>query len=410
MPNRPLLAAPLAALVAVGGLIAAGGSASATTAGAATSAATTAATNAAVTAAASPVASPTATVSVSTSDQLVAALAAARPGETIQLADGSYTGKFVATTAGTSSEPITLTGSAKAVLHSSEYTGPSAAATNARAVSPTAARATSTTSTGSSGSTGSARPAARPAASCPTGGVGYGLYLDGASYWHLTGFTVDTAAKGIVMDAAPHVTIDSVEVRDIGDEGVHFRKGSSDGLIENSYVHDTGQNQPDYGEGVYIGSAKSNWDCYAGSSGVDASDNVQVLNNRIGPNVAAEGLDIKEGTHDGVVSGNTFDGSGEQDKNSGDSTIDAKGDDYTIDGNKVSDPYLDGFQTHTAQSPYGCGNTFAGNTFSITDSDGYGINVTNNKKCDDDDQNVVYDSNTSTGGQGLTNITVTPGS
>jgi hypothetical protein len=392
MPDRtpsPVVLASLAALVAVGGLVAAGGtaaasaSASAPASGAAPASGRTAAPGAPAAAASG------STVSVSTSDQLVAALAAATAGETIQLADGSYTGKFVATTAGTSSAPITLTGSAKAVLHSSEYTGPSAAAARAPAAS------------------GAAPTAASPAASCPTGGTGYGLYLNGAAYWHLTGFTVDTAAKGIVMDAAPHVTIDSVEVRDIGDEGVHFRKGSADGLIENSYVHDTGQNQPDYGEGVYIGSAKSNWSCYAGSSGVDASDDVSVLSNRIGPNVAAEGLDIKEGTKDGVVTGNTFDGSGEQNQNSGDSTIDAKGDGYQINGNKVSDPYLDGFQTHTAQSPYGCGNSFADNTFTITASGGYGINVTNNKKCDADDQNVVYGSNTSSGGKGLTNITVT---
>ena len=378
MPNRassPAVLASLAALVAVGGLVAAGGSAAAAASGSRSAAAATSGSTV-----------PVSTVSVSTSDELVSALAAATPGETIQLADGSYTGKFVATTAGTSSKPITLTGGAKAILHSSEYTGPSA--------TPTAARST----------------AASPDSPCPTGGAGYGLYLDGAAYWNLTGFTVDTAAKGIVMDAAPHVTIDGVEVRNIGDEGVHFRKGSADGLIENSYVHDTGQNQPDYGEGVYIGSAKSNWDCYAGSSGVDASDDVQVVGNRIGPNVAAEGLDIKGGTNGGLVEGNIFDGSGEQNKNSGDSTIDAKGDGYRITGNAVSDPYLDGFQTHTAQSPYGCGNTFDNNTFTITASDGYGVDVTNNKKCDDDDQNVVYDSNTSKGGKGLTNITVTSGS
>jgi Right handed beta helix region len=377
MPDRPLIRTSLAALVAVGGFVAASGTASATTA--------------------TP-ASASATVSVSTSAQLVSALAAAKPGDTIKLADGSYTGKFVATTAGSSSKPITLSGGAKAILHSSEYTGPSATATSAPAATPTA-----------TGRIGASRAAATPAASCPTGGTGYGLYLNGAAYWHLTGFTVDTASKGIVMDAAPHVTIDGVEVRNIGDEGVHFRKGSANGLIENSYVHDTGQNQPDYGEGVYIGSAKSNWSCYAGSSGVDASDNVQVTDNRIGPNVAAEGLDIKEGTKNGAVTGNTFNGSGEQNQNSGDSTIDAKGDGYQINGNKVSDPYLDGFQTHTAQSPYGCGNTFADNTFSITASAGYGVNVTNNKKCDDGDQNVVYASNSSSGGKGLTNITVTSG-
>ena len=137
---------------------------------------------------------------------------------------------------------------------------------------------------------------------------------------------------------------------------------------------------------------------------------MQVLDNRIGPNVAAEGLDIKEGTKNGVVSGNTFDGSGEQNQNSADSAVDAKGDGYRIDDNTVTNPYLDGFQTHTAQAPYGCGNTFDGNHFTVTAAGGYGINVTNNKKCDDEDQNIVYDSNTSSGGKGLTDIAVTPGS
>jgi hypothetical protein len=155
--------------------------------------------------------------------------------------------------------------------------------------------------------------------------VGYGLWLNGAQYWNLTGFTIDTASKGIVLDASPHVTITNVEVRNIGDEGVHFCKGSSAGVIKNSYVHDTGQNQPGYGEGVYIGSAKSIWACWAGSTGVDASDNVQVLNNRIGPNVAAEGLDIKEGTNNGIVTGNSFNGIGSQNENAADSAIDVKG-------------------------------------------------------------------------------------
>jgi hypothetical protein len=48
--------------------------------------------------------------------------------------------------------------------------------------------------------------------------------LYGAAHWRLTGFTVAGAKKGIMIDASPFVTIDGVEVRDIGDEGVHFRR------------------------------------------------------------------------------------------------------------------------------------------------------------------------------------------
>ncbi|SCE10204.1 Right handed beta helix region [Streptomyces sp. DvalAA-14] len=297
------------------------------------------------------------TVPVSTAAQLTAALADARPGDTIKLADGTYAGQFTATVKATAAAPVVLTGSAKAVLTSN-------------------------------------------------GGNGYGLWLNGAPYWQVKGITVANSTKGIVMDASPHVTLDGVSVHDIGYEGVHFRSGSDHGLIQNSDVHDTGTTHPDYGEGVYIGSANSNWGQYAGPTGVDASDYVQVLNNTIGPNVAAEGIDIKEGTHDGVIRGNTLDGTGEKNQNSGDSTIDVKGDNYVLDGNVVSNPYTDGFQVHNVYDPYGCGNTFTDNKFTLGSAPGYGINVTDNSGCAT--KNTVSSSNTDTGGKGLTNIAVTP--
>ncbi|MEB0003986.1 hypothetical protein QN357_13725 [Cryobacterium sp. RTC2.1] len=86
---------------------------------------------------------------VSTSAQLKTALGNAKPGDTIHLTDGTYTGKFEASSVGTGAAPITLTGSRAAVL--------------------------------TTGSTGS----------------GYALHVTGG-HWNLTGFRVDKAAKGIV--------------------------------------------------------------------------------------------------------------------------------------------------------------------------------------------------------------------
>jgi hypothetical protein len=300
-------------------------------------------------------ASATRTVSVSTAAQLTSALANATAGDTITLADGVYKGQFKATADATSSSAITLTGSSKAVLTSN-------------------------------------------------GGNGYGLWLSTAPYWKVKGITVDNSVKGIVMDASPHVTLDDVHVHDIGYEAVHFRSGSDHGTIQNSNIHDTGTTQPSYGEGIYIGSANSNWSQYAGPTGVDASDYVQVLNNLVGPNIAAEGIDIKEGTKGGTIRGNTLNGTGEQNQNSGDSTIDVKGDNYLIDANTVSNPYTDGFQIHNVYNPYGCGNTFTNNKFTLGTAPGYGINVTDNSGCTT--KNTVASTNTSTGGKGLTNISV----
>ncbi len=75
---------------------------------------------------------------MATAAQLKAALGAAGPGDTIHLADGTYTGNFKATTPATASARITLTGSPRAV---------------------------------------------------PTVGGGYGLHPNGASYWTVSGMT-----------------------------------------------------------------------------------------------------------------------------------------------------------------------------------------------------------------------------
>jgi hypothetical protein len=314
------------------------------------------------------------TINVSNATELIAAIKAAKPGDTIQLADGDYGDQFVATTSGTASAPITLVGSAKAVLHDPKF---------------------------QAGDT-----------DCPSGLTGYGLWLNGASYWNLKGFSVTKSKKGIVLDGATHVTIDSVSVHDIGYEGVHFRKSSANGVIKNSSVYNTGLEQPGYGEGVYIGSSNSNWSCYGTDKGKgpDAGNNVQVLHNKIGPNVAAEGLDIKEGTTGGVVDGNTFDGTGEKNENSADSALDVKGDGYKITNNIIKNAFLDAIQTHNLWKKTGCGNTFSNNTLTVTNKDGYGVNATNQSSCvSSKSPNIIGASNKSTGGKGLSKTPTTPG-
>jgi nitrous oxidase accessory protein NosD len=299
-------------------------------------------------------------VPVRSADGLVAALAAAKPGETIQLAAGHYEGTFVATAKGTSEAPITLTGTAQSVL---------------------------------------------------SNGAGYGLRLDGAAHWKLTGFSVNNARKGIVLDRSQHVVIDDVEVSQIAEEGVHFRTSSSDNVIRNSTVRDTGLEKPEYGEAVYIGSAVSNWGQFGENGAADRSDRNEVRDNSLGPGVAAELVDIKEGTEGGVVSGNTFDGHGISGRGSADSWVDVKGNGYRIDGNvgtfDGAGGLLDGYQTHTIVDGYGCGNSFRRNDSDLGGATGYAIKVTNRKDCSST-PNVVYADNTVTGsGSGLTNVGIT---
>ncbi|MHA7280286.1 right-handed parallel beta-helix repeat-containing protein [Arthrobacter sp. MDT2-2] len=255
-----------------------------------------------------PVPAPAGVVQVSTAAALKSALATARPGQVIELRDGRYLGGFTASSSGTASAPITLRGSRNAVL-----------------------------STGSMSS-------------------GYGLHVTGSN-WRITGISVASSAKGIVLDGSRNTVISGVDVGTIGAEAVHFRSGSSDGAILNSFIHDTGLRQPEYGEGIYVGSAASNW---VGAV-PDRSDRISVRGNRI-TNTAAEGVDVKEGTTGGVIAGNVFTNSGTSGANFADSWVDVKGNGYRVEGNSGLGTKLDAFQVHAVSAGWGTRNVFTGNT------------------------------------------------
>ena len=91
--------------------------------------------------------------------------------------------------------------------------------------------------------------------------------------------------------------------------------------------------------------------------------------------ITAEGADLKEGTDSGTLRGNVFRRVGGSGKNSADSAVDAKGNGWLIEGNRLEEPMAewdddgtlrpselaDGFQAHTVYDGYGTGNTFRAN-------------------------------------------------
>ena len=99
------------------------------------------------------------TINVSTASQLTSALANAAPGQTIVMADGTYSGRFKANKPGTASQPIVLKGSSKAVINGGDTSS------------------------------------------------GYALQLDNADYWQLTGFSVKGANKAIMLDSTNFATL-----------------------------------------------------------------------------------------------------------------------------------------------------------------------------------------------------------
>jgi hypothetical protein len=322
------------------------------------------------------------TVRVGTGPELERAMADARPGDTIRMADGTYRAEAFTTRSGTASRPVTLVGSRQAVIVNDRF-----------------------------------EPSTTP---CPTGHTGYGIWLQAASYWHLAGFTVADSKKGIVIDRGTGVRITGVLVHDIQDEGVHFRQSTTDSSIVGSTIYRTGLVQKGFGEGVYIGSAFGNWRCYGenGPGTPDRSDRVQVIGNRFGPDIAAEHIDIKEGTVDGQVIGNFFDGRGLTGANSADSWIDVKGSGYQVTGNfgyfrpTPGGVFANGYEIHEQyQQGYGCGNVFRGNFSDLGGVGRLAVEVDTQPMCLAKNQpNIVYPDNVVTGATvGLTNIPVALG-
>ncbi|MDB6426806.1 right-handed parallel beta-helix repeat-containing protein [Curtobacterium sp. 20TX0008] len=261
-----------------------------------------------------------ATTTVSTAKALEKALDDARAGAVIRLASGTYTGRFEASAAGSSDAPVTLCGPRDAVLDGGDVEG------------------------------------------------GYVLHLDGASYWRLEGFTVRNGQKGVMFDDVQHSTVDGLTVTDIGDEGIHLRADSSDNTVRGNSVSRTGLRKPQFGEGIYIGSSKSNW-CKVSDCREDRSDRNVVTGNTIA-DTAAENVDIKEGTTGGTLSDNSFDGVGMQGENHADSWVDVKGNGWTVTGNRGVRSPLDGFQTHELLSGWGTDNTFTDNRVDLGNTDG----------------------------------------
>jgi len=273
-----------------------------------------------------------ATITVANDEQLAAAVQAARPGDTIRMSAGTYSPLVIAGR-GTATAPITLTGPKDAVID---------------------------------GGTGK----------------GYTVHVRDASHWQFTGFSVTGGGKGVMTDNAQFVVLDSLDIGGTGDEAVHFRGASSDNVVQNSYIHDTGNRQPQFGEGVYLGSAKSNWGKYSGGQ-PDLSMRNRVLGNRFA-NITAENVDVKEETGGALIAGNRFDGSAISGKNYTDSVVDVKGFDTRVIDNITtgqSAELKNIIETHviTKAARSGCGNTIEGNT--VEGFEPTGALVAVDKKC-----------------------------
>jgi hypothetical protein len=300
---------------------------------------------------------PNATVTVHNNAGLQAALNAARPGTVIHLNNGIYYGRFQGKGAGTQSKPIWVCGGRQAILDDSQQNqGPAP----------------------------------------PEGSGAYGFHLTGASWWNLVGFSVRNAQKGVMLDHSTHSTVYGLTVYNIGDEAIHLREFSSDNLVEGCVVRTTGLRVAKYGEGVYLGTADSNWATYTGGKPDTSNDN-KVLYNNIA-NTTAENIDVKEGTMGGELAFNQLDGNSMV-ESAATSWVNVKGNDYSVHGNTGRISLDNGFSTHKIVEGSGSGNVFSDNHVGAGVV-GYGFDF-------DSHGNTLLCNNTGQGQKGQANVSCT---
>ena len=186
------------------------------------------------------------------------------------------------------------------------------------------------------------------------GGIkqGYGLHLDGAAGWRLVGFTVRNAQKGVMVDGATGHVIQGLLVEDIGDEAIHLRAFSTANVVRGNEMRDTGQRREKFGEGIYVGSAESNW-CRHTDCEPDRSDRNEIVGNLV-YGTTAEGLDVKEGTTAGSPATTCSAATPERRRFVGR----CQGQRVALRGQHRDRLAEDGFQMHEILDGWGTGNVF----------------------------------------------------
>ena len=137
-------------------------------------------------------------------------------------------------------------------------------------------------------------------------GSGFGsgrMKITGTSYIDFSGFIITNNNQGLYIDddagtGTPpnHITVTDVTVHDVGQEGIAIRGDTTNILLNRVTVYNTGRNgTSSNGEGIYIG----------GGNAPDNTNAVTVQNSVI-HDTQDEGIELKPGTHDCIVEGNTL--------------------------------------------------------------------------------------------------------
>jgi len=148
-------------------------------------------------------------------------------------------------------------------------------------------------------------------------------------------------STGVDLQRSKYSDISYISTRNTLQEGIRIRYNSTHNTVRECTIKYTGLMYKGVGEGIYIGTSVKNSIRY-GLPRDNSHYNI-IINNKIGPGVTAEGIDIKEFTAFGEVVNNRFDGKDLSGVNGAISWIAVKGNRWNIQGNEGENLKKKGF-------------------------------------------------------------------
>ena len=196
----------------------------------------------------------------------------------------------------------------------------------------------------------------------------YCLWIRG-DHWQIKDLILKRGGKGLMLDGSSGSLISGLNIRNIGDEAIHLRSGTSNTVIEDSIVRTAGQHQPGFGEGIYIGSDVGQWDDF------DRNCHNNIVRRCHISGTFAECIDVREATEGTIIEDCDLFGSRISGVNFADSFVDLKGITARVRNNRL---YKEGNSIVTRgvaiverpQGPTAESNWIYNNQFFLDDQDG----------------------------------------
>ncbi|MEM6292788.1 MAG: right-handed parallel beta-helix repeat-containing protein [Myxococcota bacterium] len=125
------------------------------------------------------------------------------------------------------------------------------------------------------------------------------LGVANSSYVVIENLILEGGISGIRIEESDHAIITRSEIRLTNHAGLNINTASAHVDFIGNSIHDTGQSEPKWGEGIYVGSAQAQQ-----KDGPDVTTHVWIENNEIYETGYGEAVDLKGGVRHTTVRGN----------------------------------------------------------------------------------------------------------